>query len=122
MFGLAAAVCLNETVYSCYAESENDDSYYYIADVSKSLLPDLVAETYSLECAPETVAKVKTKSYEPYDVKYNYPPVLECLVEEEVRVLSVLAHELLELHLSPEVVEVESDEAENYDSEKEHVL
>ena len=122
--GLAAeaSVRLEECVYSCCAEAENDDSNYSIADVSESLLPDLVAETDCLECAPETVAKVKTESYEPYDVDNYHPPVLECLVEEEVRVCSVLTHELLKLHLSPEVVEVECEETKNDDTENEHVL
>ena len=68
------------------------------------------------------MAEVKTEGYKPYDVDCYYPPVLECEVEENIRVFSVLTHELLELHVSPEVVEVESYETENNDSEKEHVL
>ena len=115
-------VCLKVSVNSNNREAENDDRNECVADVHESLLPDLVAQTHCLECAPETVAKVKAESYEPNDVENYNPKVLECLVKKEVRVFSVLAHELLELHLSPEVVEVESDEAENYDSEKEHVL
>ena len=118
----SAAVSMAECVDCSCAETENDDCYNCIADVSESLLPDLVAETDCLECAPETVAKVKTESYEPYDVNHNHPPVLECLVEEEVRVLSVVAHELLKLHFSPEVVEVERYKTEYYNSEEKHVL
>ena len=115
-------VCLKVCVNSYYREAENDKCYKYITDSVKSLLPNLVAQTDSLECAPETVAKVKTESYEPYDVKNYNPPVLECLVKEKVRVLSVMAHELFKLHLSPEVIEVECDKSKNYDSENEHVL
>ena len=115
-------ICLKECVDSNNREAENDDRNECVADVHESLLPDLVAQTHCLECAPETVTKVKAESYEPNDVENYNPKALECLVKKEVRVFSVLAHELLELHLSPEVVEVESDEAENYDSEKEHVL
>ena len=106
--------------YNC--ETENDDRYKSIADISESLFPDLVAQTHCLECTPETVAEVKTESYEPYDVDNYHPPVLECLVEKEIRILSVLDHELLELHVSPEVVEVECHEAENDNTEKKHVL
>ena len=116
------SVCLSECVDCNSAEAEDDNCNKDITDDGKSLLPLLVAETDSLECAPETVAKVKSESYEPNDVENYNPKALECLVKKEVRVFSVLAHELLELHLSPEVVEVESDEAENYDSEKKHVL
>ena len=115
-------VCLKVSVNSNNREAENDDRNECVTDVHESLLPDLVAQTHCLECAPETVAKVKAESYEPSDVENYNPKALECLVKKEVRVFSVLAHELLELHLSPEVVEVESDEAENYDSEKKHVL
>ena len=97
-FGLAAA-CLDESVDCCCAEAENDDRYNCIADVCKSLLPDLVAETDCLECAPETVAEVKTESYEPYDVENNYPKLLESDVKKYIRVCSVLTHELLKLHL-----------------------
>ena len=118
----SAAVSMAECVDCSCAETENDDCNNSIADVSKSLLPDLVAETDCLECAPETVAEVKTESYEPYDVDNYHPPVLECLVKKEVRILSVLTHEFLELHVSPEMVEVESHETENYDTEKKHVL
>ena len=83
-FGLAAAVCLDETVDCCCAEAENDDCYNCIADVSESLLPDLVAETDCLECAPETVEEVLAESCEP-DHVYNYhPSALECCVEKLV--------------------------------------
>ena len=116
------AVCLEECVYSDYAESENDHSYEEVADVCESLFPDVVAETHCLECAPETVAEVKAEGYEPHDVEGYHPPVLECLVEEEIWVLCVMSLELLELHVCPEVVEVECHESENYDSEEKHVL
>ena len=122
--GLAAeaSVRLEECVYSCCAEAENDDSNYSIADVSESLLPVLVAETHSLECAPEAMAEVKTECNKPNDVENNHPPVLECLIEKEVRVLCVMTLELLELHLSPEVVEVDCYDTENYNTKNEHVL
>ena len=116
------AVCLSECVNCNSAEAENDNSYENITDVSEPLLPLLVAKTDSLECAPETMAKVKTEGYEPYDVDCYHPPVLECKVEKNVRVFSVLSHELFELHVCPEMVEVESNKTENYDSEEEHVL
>ena len=86
-FGLAAAVCLDESVDCCCAEAENDDRYNCIADVCESLLPDLVAETDCLECAPETVEEVLAKSCEPDHVKNYHPTVLECSVEQEVSLL-----------------------------------
>ena len=68
------------------------------------------------------MCEVETESSEPKNVKNYHPTVLECLVEEEVWVLSMVTLELLELHVSPEVVEVECDETEYYDSENEHIL
>ena len=118
----ASAAGVAECIDCSCAEAENDNCYEEVAEVGESLLPDLVAQTHCLECAPETVAEVKTEGYEPYDVDNYHPPVLECCVEEEVRILCVLTHELLELHLSPEVVQVECDETENDNSENKHIL
>ena len=127
--GLAAATAAAEksvSLYKCVncnsAEAKNYNSYESVTNVSESLLPFLVAHTDSLECTPETVAEVKTESYEPYDVENYNPPILECCVKKIVRFGSVVAHELLKLHLSPEVVEMECDETKNNDSEKKHVL
>ena len=118
----SAAVSMAECVDCSCAETENDDCNNSIADVSKSLFPDLVAETDCLECAPETVAEVKTESYEPNYVDNYHPPVLECLIEKCVRILCMMTLEFLELHVRPEVVEVDCNEAENYNAENEHVL
>jgi len=115
-------VCLAECVYCNSYKSENDDSYENITDDVESLLPDLVAHSDGLECTPETVSEVESESCEPYDVDEDYPPVLECSIEKEVWIFSVCSHELLKLHLCPEMVEVEGDESENYDSENKHVL
>ena len=116
------SVSVEASVYSNCREAENDYCYECIADIGESLLPVLVAETHALECAPETVAEVKTESYEPYDVNNNPDPAAECGVEEVVRVCCMVALELCELHVSPEVVEVECDDTENDNSEYEHVL
>ena len=118
----AATVCLEECVYCNNRESENDDSYEYLTDDGESLLPYLIAHTDCLECAPEAVSKVEAESSEPYYVDDYHPTVLECKVEKLVWVLSVVTLELLELHLCPEVVEVECYDTENYNSENEHVL
>ena len=90
------AVSLKECVYCYCREAENDDSYEDLTEAVESLLPDLVAETDCLECAPETVEEVLTESCEP-DHVYNYhPAVLECCVEKLVWVFCVVSLELLE--------------------------
>ena len=116
------AVSLCKCVYGNSDEAENHNCYENVSDDIESLLPDLVAHADCLESAPETVCEVEAEGAEPYDVDKHHPPVLECLVEQEVRIGSVLAHELLELHFCPEVVEVECEKTENDDAQNEHVL
>ena len=121
----AAARCsLKVCVNSNCDESEDDYCNEEITDIGKSLFPNLVAETEALECAPETMAKVKAESYEPYDIDGCHPPSLECCVKKLVRIMLYMSgrKELLKLHLCPEMVEVECYEAENDNSEKKHVL
>lgn len=54
-------------------EAENNNTYEYDTNTCKSLLPNLVAETKCLECAPESVCKVESKCNEPDDVKDYHP-------------------------------------------------
>lgn len=110
-----------ECIYRYRYESEDYDGCEDVAEYLESLLPDAVAETHCLECAPETVCKVEAERSEPYDIKESHPPCSECRVEQFVRVLCVRAHELLELHVSPEMREVEAEDAEYDNSEGEHV-
>ena len=121
--GLAEdSVCVEASI-DCYgSEAENDHSCNCISDAHESLFPYLVAHSDALECAPEAVAEVKTESCEPYEVCCNPDPAAECCVEEFVRVCCMVALELCELHVSPEVVEVECKDSEDDDSEHEHVL
>ena len=116
------AVCVETCIDCNCCKAENDDSNYNIADVHESLLPNLVAHSDALECAPETMAEVETESSEPNEVNYNPNPVSECRVEENVWILSMVSLELSELHVSPEVVEVECYNTKNDNSENEHVL
>ena len=76
------AVCLSECVYGNCAETENDNCHEDVADDVESLLPDLVAKTDCLECAPETVSEVdalKVPLYRPapsLDVPQSEDPCL----------------------------------------------
>ena len=69
------------------------------------------------------MVEVEPDGYEPDQVNKEYPDVSESLVENGIRVVRrFCTHEFLELHLCPEVGEVEEDQAEDYDTEDEHVL
>lgn len=116
------AVCLEASI-DCYnCKAEEDDGCENVTDYIESLDPDLVAPANCLECAPETVGEVEPESSEPDDVENYNPPLTECGIEKNVRILSLSAGELSELHVSPEMSKVESKDSENDDSENEHVL
>ena len=68
------------------------------------------------------MVEVQPDGNEPYDVKGYYPPVAEGCKEKIVRILRFPAHEFLQLHLCPEVGEVEGNETKDDDSEDCHVL
>ncbi len=95
----------------------NDDS-----DNLDSVEPGLVVPTDGLEHAPETVAEVEPYCNEPDDVDQKNPYAAECLLEKHVRILSLASGEFHKLHLGPEVCKVEEDDAEDDDTEYEHVL
>jgi hypothetical protein len=93
------SVSLAVTVDSYDREAKNDDCNNDIADPCESLLPDLVAESDALECAPEAVAEVKAESSEPNNIDDHHPKILECVVKKDVWVGCMLSHPLLKLHL-----------------------
>ena len=117
-------MCLCICVNSNSDEAENDYSNEEVSDVSESLLPKLVAEAEALECAPETMAKVETKSDEPYNVESCNYRARKCSLKEYIWIVlwCTLWEELLKLHMVPEVFEVECYDTENYDTKEEHVL
>ena len=114
--------CLDESVYCNCRESKEYDCRENVADDLESLLPKLVAPADGLECAPEAMGKMEPQGSEPDYVKHYHPPVSESGGEKEIRVGSFLSHEFLELHLVPEMGQMEGDETEHDDSEHQHVL
>ena len=112
-----------EECVDCYCgEHHPDDCSHDDAEYLESLHPNLVVPTHGLEHAPEAMAEVEPYCAEPCDVDDQYPDASEGLLEKHVRVLSLASAEFEELHLGPEVCEVEEQDTENDDSEYEHVL
>ena len=107
-------ICLKIGVDSRSYKEENDQSAYNDADNFEPLEPVLVVPTDRLEHAPETVVQMEPESNKPDNVEDEHPDVAEGLVEEGIGVVDgFLPHELLKLHLSPEMGEMEGEKSKN---------
>ena len=116
-------ICLKIGVDSRSYKEEDNQSAYNDADNFEPLEPVLVVPTDRLEHAPETVVQMEPESNEPDNVEEEHPDVAEGLVEEGIGVVDgFFTHELLKLHLSPEMGEMEGEKSKNNDTENEHVL
>ena len=111
-----------QCIYSYCCEACEYDCSENISDNFKSLEPDHIVPSESLECAPEAVSKVEPESSEPYKVNHYIVPVSESCCKEKVRILCMCTHKFFELHVCPEMGKVESKDAENDYTEYNHVL
>jgi len=121
---LGDKVGLDEGVDSSGDEEEDDDASDDGADDLEPLEPGLSAPANGLEHAPETMGDVQADCHEPDDVEEDDPPFAEGDVQQEVGIVLIIAHaeHLGQLHLGPEVGEMEADESDDDDAEDEHVL
>ena len=67
------------------------------------------------------MGEVEPDCTEPHQIEDCNPPYSESPVEQSVRIRHFLTCELLELHICPEMGEVEGDETEDDDSEHYHI-
>ena len=106
----------------CGADKEQDDQGAHDnTDDAQAREPLLVVPADGLEHRPETMVEVEPDGYEPNDVEGEDPPVTEGVEKQQVRIFSLTAGELLELHLGPEMGQVESQETEDDQTQDEHV-
>jgi len=121
---LGYEVGLDEGVDRGEDEEEDDDDRHNGADDLEPLEPGLSAPADGLEHAPETVGDVQAHCNEPDDVEEDDPPPAESDVQKEVGIVLIVAdtEHLGQLHLGPEMGEVEADESDDDDAEDEHVL
>ena len=120
-----------EEVESNNHEQTYSDGCEDAADDLDSLEPDQVAPAQGLQSRPDAVVEVEPESHEPNDVEQAVddarPTVGEEGFDDSAAVLwvedgGVNACQFGELHLEPEVVEVQQQEADNDDTQHEHVL
>ena len=114
-------------------ETKNDDCRYNIANHLPAAEPYLVVNTKCLHCAPDTVCKVKPQCNKPNNIKRRINRAAECAynVSRTVRHiahyigLNMHAHHvqnLRQLHLCPEIEEVQTHAKDNNDTKDKHVL
>lgn len=100
---------------------ENDDSVD-LRETLKTRNPKGVRQTDRLEGAPEPVGDVIVDRGEPHEIEDAELPLREKIDDKIVGVLTFAANPVLELHLGPEIDEMDSKESEDDDPEHEHVL
>ena len=121
---LGDEVGLDEGVDGSGDEQEDDEGSHNHADDLEPLEPGLAAPADGLEHTPEAVHEVEPDGCEPDKVEDEDPPLAERSVEQEVGIVLEIAYSehLGELHLGPEVGQVEADESEDDDTEDKHIL
>ena len=103
-------------------EQEDDDGADEYADDFQPLEPYRIVPSDGLEHRPETVVEMQPEGYEPDYVEHYHPPVAECGDKERVRVFGLTSGELFQLHLRPEMGQVEREQSEDENAEDEHIL
>ncbi len=124
LIGSGDEVGLDEGVDGSGNEEEDDEGRYDDSDDLEPLEPGAAAPADGLEHAPEAMDEVEPYCAEPDDIEDEDPPSAEGDIEQQVGIVLVVAYaeHLGELHLGPEVGEVEADETEDDNAEDEHVL
>ena len=122
ILGLDQCVCLQECIYGDNDETKADQRGDHDSDHFQSLEPHLVVPTDRLEHAPESVAEMEPKCHKPDEVDQRHPPSSESGGQKEIRILGFGTHEFTQLHLRPEVGEVEKQDSQDDDSQDEHIL
>ena len=122
--GAPAPVGLVETVDRSGDEHQDDEGSDDHADHLETLHPGLAAPAHGLEHAPETMDEVKPDGHEPQQVQGQDPPPTEGRDQQAVRIVLKRAdtEHLRQLHLGPEMAQVEAQEAKDHDTQDEHVL
>ena len=102
------------------ADQGNEDQ----ADDLHALEPGLAVPAHGLEHAPETVYHVHPEGREPDQVDDNDPPAAEGNLQQQIGIILEVAYaeHLRQLHLGPEMGQVEGDQAQDHDAQHEHVL
>ena len=114
-------------------ETCNDQSYNGIADSLPTAEPNLVVDTESLHCAPETVCKVEPQSSKPDNIEsYIYRACksfdnVTCTIGNTCHYtrFNISAHHvknLRQLHVCPEIDKMEAKTKNYNDTEDKHVL
>ena len=109
-----------------YDKAQADDGCKNVGDAFPAVEPYVVVDTQRLDSAPESVGEVEPQSYKPNEVKHYVNRVAECLLYQRDTILGIytghVTQNLIELHLVPEIEEVQRQAQQDDDTQHEHVL
>ena len=110
-------------------EPEEYDRGDDVGDAFQTGVPGVVGPSDALEHRPYAVGEVEPQGGEPHEVDHHVVPLREGVADQRGAVggtvpegVGVLSHELDELHLRPEVEEVEQQTGQDDESQDEHVF
>ena len=124
LISLGDEVGLDEGVDRSGDEQEDNKGRDDHTDDLEPLEPGLPTPADGLEHAPEAVHEVEPDGGEPNEIEDEDPPFAERCVKQQIRIVLEIANaeHLGELHLGPEMGQVEADETEDDDAENQHIL
>lgn len=109
-----------------YDKAQADDGCKNVGDAFPAVEPYVVVDTQRLDGAPESVGEVEPQSYEPDEVNNYINRAAEGFANQGDTVVRIdlgqVTDNLVELHLVPEVEEVQSQTQYHDDTQYEHVL
>lgn len=116
------ALSLESEHYSLNCKEEAYDSSPSASSLLEAWQPSCVVGTERLESTPEAVSHVEPESGKAHEIHYESDGASKSLVEIPSAFVYMVSQHFRELHLSPELNEVESHKAHDDNTEDEHVL
>lgn len=112
-----------------HSETEEHDGRHDVGDTFQARIPDVVAPAHRLEHRPHAVRKVEPEGEEPNQVDHHVVPLREGVLNQRSAVLRreaerifMVSQHLDQLHLRPEVEQMEQQTAEDDPPQRKHVF
>ena len=125
----AAADALEEEDDNHQREAQEYNRGDDVGDALQTGIPRVVGPAHGLEHRPHAVREVEPQGGKPQQIDNHVVPLREGVGDErstvggaEAQRVLVLAHDFHELHLRPEVEQVEQQSAQDNPSQQQHVL
>ncbi len=104
------------------SENQHHDGSPPPANALEAAYPLVVVHANRLEGTPKAVGDVEPQSHKPDEIDHAHPGLAEGCLQGYIAAVGLMAHNLGQLHLGPELEQVQHQEAQHYDTQHEHVL